>query len=250
MPPKQQSTATKSKPKPPAGPLKTGYLILYNALSAAAWAAVLSRTVKTTIHSAEGPDAVFGENAEFTKWVQTGALLEVLHSLFGKFSLHSSLRSLVVLLEKLSLTIHPTGVVRAPLSSTVMQVASRILLVWGIGEHFPSAANHWAYATMLVAWSVTEVIRYSYFAFNLAASPPDILTWLRYNTFFILYPLGIASECWLINRSRVPAAQQSEYLEWGLWAILAIYVPGAYYLYSYMIVQRRKALRALKEKRL
>lgn len=133
--------------------------------------------------------------------------------------------------------------------STVMQVASRILLVWGIGEHFPEAAQHWAYATMLVAWSITEVIRYSYFALNLSAYPPYLLTWFRYNTFFVLYPLGISSECWLINRSREPAAQIDEKLEWGLWAILAIYVPGAYYLYTYMIVQRRKALRNLKEKK-
>lgn len=85
MPPKKQST-TQSKPQPPANPLKTGYLVLYNALSAAAWAAVLSRTIKTTINAPSGPEAVFDENGEFTKWVQTGALLEVLHSLFGESS--------------------------------------------------------------------------------------------------------------------------------------------------------------------
>lgn len=102
---------------------------------------------------------------------------------------------------------------------------------------------------MVVAWSVTEVIRYSYFAFNLAASPPDVLAWLRYNTFFVLYPMGISSECWLINRAREPAAQQNEYLEYVMWAILAVYVPGSYFLYTYMIAQRKKALRSLKEKR-
>lgn len=218
MPPKQKSAR---QSQPPASPLKTGYLVLYNALSACAWAAVLSRTIKTT--TSEGPESVFDRDGEFTKWVQTGALLEVLHSLFG--------------------------VVRAPLQSTVMQVASRILLVWGIGEHFPEAAQHWAYATMLVAWSVTEVIRYSYFALNLSASPPYFLSWLRYNTFFVLYPMGISSECWLINRSREPAAQISEWVVYGLWAILAVYVPGSYILFTHMMSQRKKALRALKEKK-
>lgn len=81
MPPKQQSG---NKPRAPPSPVKTGYLVLYNALSACAWASVLSRTVKSILDG--GADSVFDQNGEFTKWVQTGALLEVLHSLFGKFT--------------------------------------------------------------------------------------------------------------------------------------------------------------------
>jgi very-long-chain (3R)-3-hydroxyacyl-CoA dehydratase len=126
--------------------------------------------------------------------------------------------------------------------TTLMQVASRFLLVWGIAYPFPQTTQHNpAYSTMLVAWSVTEVIRYSYFVFNLSGiGVPKIWTWLRYNTFLVLYPLGIASECWLVY-SAVPLARKlREEYAWALWAILAIYVPGSYVLFTHMLRQRRR----------
>lgn len=122
-----------------------------------------------------------------------------------------------------------TGLVRAPVLTTVMQVASRFLLVWGVTFFFPTVAiTSTAYSSMLVAWSVTEMIRYSYFAVNLVyGSTPAFLTWLRYNTFFVLYPLGIASECWLVWRSLGPAAKRFGPVGWwALVVVLGIYVPG------------------------
>jgi very-long-chain (3R)-3-hydroxyacyl-CoA dehydratase len=79
-----------------------------------------------------------------------------------------------------------TGLVRAPLFTTLMQVASRLLLVWGIGYNFPETTKYSpAYSSMLVAWSVTEVVRYYYFVFMLLGDevPPlltKVWTWLRY----------------------------------------------------------------------
>lgn len=132
--------------------------------------------------------------------------------------------------------------------TTVMQVASRLLLVWGIVHNFPAyTVSSVAYSTMLVAWSVTEVIRYSFFAMNLwfegdvpaglqwlryafMLPKDDITMWLtkldRYNTFFILYPLGISSECWLIYLAIEPAKRVHPVFEWVLKAILGIYIPG------------------------
>lgn len=156
-----------------------------------------------------------------------------------------------------------------------MQVSSRFLLVWGITYLFPvvAIASGPAYSSMLVAWSVTEMIRYSYFAVNLAyGGTPAFLTWLRYNTFFVLYPLGIASECWLVGRSLGPAAMRFGWFGWwGLVAVLGVYVPGeflvredmgrgmergrmclcwltfgdagSYILFTHMMAQRRKVMR-------
>ena len=109
-----------------------------------------------------------------------------------------------------------------------MQVASRFLLVWGIVNQFPDVTGlNLAYSTMLIAWSTTEVIRYSYFAVNLTnGKVPAFLIWLRYNTFFVLYPLGICSECWLVWLATYPASKRMPGSEWALYAILAIYVPG------------------------
>ena len=122
------------------------------------------------------------------------------------------------------------GLVRAPLFTTLMQVASRFLLVWGIVNNFPVwTGRSTAYSTMLIAWSVTEVIRYSYFAVNLAyGSVPDFLTWLRYNTFFVLYPLGISSECWLVYQAIAPAKTWNAAYEWVLKLIIFVYIPGMF----------------------
>ncbi|UKZ77673.1 hypothetical protein TrVFT333_005397 [Trichoderma virens FT-333] len=141
-----------------------------------------------------------------------------------------------------------------PLFTTVMQVASRFLLVWGVLFLYPDLAKETpTYSSMLIAWSVTEVIRYSYFALSLSGFTPRILTWLRYNTFFVLYPIGILSECSIIYLAAVgPAAHETEYpwtqLPYVLYGILVIYVPGAYILYTHMMAQRRKVMRSLKTK--
>ena len=112
-----------------------------------------------------------------------------------------------------------------------MQVASRLVLVWGIVNIFPAACSKSvAYTTMLLAWSTTEVIRYSYFAVNLAQGQvPKALTWLRYNTFLVLYPMGISSECWLMWVASLAAAKSPEWeggWEWVFRAPYLIWVPG------------------------
>ena len=107
-----------------------------------------------------------------------------------------------------------------------MQVSSRFLLVWGIVDVFPYLAFSPFYSSMLVAWSITEVIRYTYFALTLSGWQPRALTWLRYNTFFVLYPVGIFSECFMIWLAIKPAKDVSDYYSWVLHAILGIYVPG------------------------
>jgi len=119
-----------------------------------------------------------------------------------------------------------SGLVRAPISTTSMQVASRLLLVWGVVNNFPDLAESVVYSSMLVAWSVTEVIRYSYFVLNLSGYQPAFVTWLRYNTFFVLYPVGISSECWMIYKAIEPARQAIREFAWALQLILLIYIPG------------------------
>jgi hypothetical protein len=118
---------------------------------------------------------------------------------------------------------------------------------------------------MLLAWSVTEIIRYSYFALNLKnGSVPDYLMWLRYNTFFVLYPVGIASECWLVFLATKPAAKWDWRVECVLWLALSFYGPGEYtmrggrcdgwvlmcgvgawILFTHMMTQRQKVMRGM-----
>jgi very-long-chain (3R)-3-hydroxyacyl-CoA dehydratase len=79
-PPSKQSSQAKQA-KPAASPVKTGYLVLYNAVSAIAWSVVLARTV--TVAATEGWQHVYPRVGEWTKWTQTMAALEILHSLLG-----------------------------------------------------------------------------------------------------------------------------------------------------------------------
>ncbi|KAK8220140.1 hypothetical protein M8818_000556 [Zalaria obscura] len=204
-------------PRASSSPLKTTYLALYNFVSAILWSTVLGRVL--VISAIHGTRMVYPGVGEFTKWTQTLACLEILHA--------------------------AVGIVRAPLLTTAMQVASRLLLVWGVVNNFPnSTATSPVYSTMLVAWSVTEVIRYSFFAMNLSTgSVPKALMWLRYNTFYVLYPMGISSECWLVYQALAPARSWNLAYEYILKAILFIYIPGSYVLFTHMMAQRRKVLR-------
>lgn len=141
-----------------------------------------------------------------------------------------------------------------------MQVASRILVVWGVLHLYPEIVvktnaigrrlpgdngGPYAFAGILVAWGITEVIRYGFFVYREGVSQriPSWLTWLRYNTFFVLYPIGISSECWLMWLAMKPAQEEEKGLDWLYKAVLFIYVPGSYILYTHMMAQRRKVMK-------
>lgn len=70
-------------------------------------------------------------------------------------------------------------------------------------------------------------------------SPPYPLLWLRYSTFIVLYPLGVASELtmgWLARPTikdarplsvRLPNAANFAFdYYWACWIIAALYIPG------------------------
>lgn len=54
---------------------------------------------------------------------------------------------------------------------------------------------------MVLAWSITEVVRYPFYALSLLGVEFAPLAWLRYTTFYLLYPLGAASEAFLMYAS-------------------------------------------------
>ncbi|KAK7422415.1 hypothetical protein QQX98_001694 [Neonectria punicea] len=212
------ASPTAAPPKRQPSVLNKAYLILYNFASAVAWTVVLGRTV--SMLGLRGPQFVYLGVGEWTKWTQTVAAMEILHSLLG--------------------------VVRAPLHTTLAQVASRLLLVWPIVDAFPRLALQSWYSSMLIAWSTTEVIRYSFFTLSLSGVQPRFLAWLRYTTFYVLYPIGITSECALILQSIEPARALNPSYPLVLYGILVIYVPGSFMLFTHMMKQRSKVMRYLK----
>lgn len=97
---------------------------------------------------------------------------------------------------------------------------------------------------MLLAWSVTEVVRYLFFALSLGTgSEPSPLRWMRYSGFFVLYPVGISSELVeLFTAYKAAAAEGNTVRVVVALATMATYVPGSPLLYMHMIKQRRKVL--------
>jgi very-long-chain (3R)-3-hydroxyacyl-CoA dehydratase len=169
------------------------------------------------------------------------------------------------------------GLVRSPVLITATQVASRIWILWGIVNAAPDAITarsisllpgalagvlpslahrlSLSLASLLTAWSASEIIRYGFFAFKEAGLQPYFLLWLRYSGFIVLYPLGVASELsmvWLAlpvlragNRWNVamPNPWNFGFTYW-IACVLAVaaYLPGFPQLYGYMLIQRRKIL--------
>ncbi|KAK1827784.1 hypothetical protein QBC39DRAFT_314200 [Podospora conica] len=197
---------------------KKAYLVLYNAASASAWSVVLFR-VASTLLLTQDPTAVSPAVDSFARTTQTFAVMEILHAL--------------------------TGVVPAPVFTTIMQVFSRLVLVWGIAQPFPELTSSAWFSSMLVAWATTEVVRYTYFALKQFEAVPAALHWLRYSGFLVLYPIGITSEVAMIFMALAgPAGKLAPEYPLVLMSILGLYVPGSFILYSHMLTQRKKNLGA------
>ncbi|CAN1275216.1 Very-long-chain (3R)-3-hydroxyacyl-CoA dehydratase PASTICCINO 2A, partial [Linum perenne] len=91
------------------------------------------------------------------------------------------------------------GLIRSPISATLPQIASRLYLTWIVLYSFPEIQTHFLVSSVAISWSITEIIRYSFFGMKEAfGSTPSFLLWLRYSTFLVMYPIGISSEVGLI----------------------------------------------------
>jgi hypothetical protein len=81
------SEPASAKPKPASSPIANSYLVVYNAASAAGWLIILVRTLM--ILAQFGPRYVFLGVGERTRLTQTLAVMEILHSVFGRCSWES-----------------------------------------------------------------------------------------------------------------------------------------------------------------
>jgi len=138
------------------------------------------------------------------------------------------------------------GLVRSPLGTTAMQVASRLTLVWGIVENFAETRTNPIYASMVTAWSIAEIIRYTFYALALLGYEPYIMQYIRYTAFWVNYPVGASSEAFLML-STVPPLATLFSRSWTIkeYTRLVLFIswwPGLYIMMSHMARQRRKVL--------
>ncbi|XLR33999.1 hypothetical protein S83_061899, partial [Arachis hypogaea] len=83
------------------------------------------------------------------------------------------------------------------------------------------------------AWSISEVIRYSHYAFSCIGNCPYWITYLRYTAFIVLYPLGVGpGEIWIMYRALPIVKKKNLYSEtfsglpFSYYNFLKVYIIG------------------------
>ncbi|KAL6933109.1 hypothetical protein ACO0R3_002205 [Hanseniaspora guilliermondii] len=194
-------------------------LILYNTIAGSLWFIHLYNTINVILNNKD-VNTFYLNSVHFLTITQCLAIIEILNSLFK--------------------------IVKSPLLTTFAQVSSRLLIVIGsfkLSSTSISPFIGYEYITLSLAWSITEVIRYFFYAFNLLNIQPKVLLFLRYNMFPVLYPLGVSSE--LIILYRTVQINDNQLVKLIYIISMLAYIPGFPVLFSHMWIQRKKAMKQL-----
>ncbi|XP_067934996.1 very-long-chain (3R)-3-hydroxyacyl-CoA dehydratase 2-like [Watersipora subatra] len=206
----------------------SAYLIAYNTLQTIGWS-LIGLTMAQSFVGA-GPQAPLYELSKgLLNIFQTAAVLEVVHCALG--------------------------MVRSSVFITAFQVASRIMVVWGVLHPIKDSQQSLGFSLLLIAWTVTEIIRYSYYVLNLAKLEVYPIVWCRYTLFIVLYPIGVAGELLCMYRAlpvigrtglyalRLPNKYNFSFdYQYALVLIMLAYIPVFPQLYFHMFAQRRKII--------
>lgn len=138
---------------------------------------------------------------------------------------------------------------------TTFQVFSRVMVVCGVLMPTVGGQESPGLPLALLAWTITEIIRYMYYALNIVGFVPHLIVWLRYTTFIILYPIGVTGEllCFYGAQSEVAntdmwtvglpnALNFSFHYRYLLIFIMLLYIPLFPQMYLHMFAQRKKIL--------
>uniref|UniRef100_A0A8D8XV69 Very-long-chain (3R)-3-hydroxyacyl-CoA dehydratase n=1 Tax=Cacopsylla melanoneura TaxID=428564 RepID=A0A8D8XV69_9HEMI len=147
------------------------------------------------------------------------------------------------------------GLVKSNLALTFFQVMSRVMVVVGILIATPTGPASPGLPLCLFAWTVTEIIRYLFYALNLINAVPDLLIWCRYTFFIALYPIGITGELlcmwwaqsWVAETKlwsmELPNAINFTFsYQYFIIYVMLLYIPLFPQLYLHMFGQRKKIL--------
>lgn len=132
---------------------------------------------------------LFTGRLDYLMWFQTIQLLEVLHCIIG--------------------------FVKSSAIQTLLQITSRLVIVWLALIPFPETRGTYGHHMILWAWPIAETTRYLYYALNLLKINLYLVTWARYTFFIVLYPLGVSGEL-LIFYKLLPIIKQSGAFDYTL----------------------------------
>lgn len=117
--------------------------------------------------------------------------------------------------------------------ASFFQILGRLVVCLVFAE---PESHHLKFAGMVVCWSIADINRYLYYLYKDNA----ITSFLRYNSFIVLYPVGVLCEMLVINDFiQRHADLQQEYVI-VIRVIQTMIVGGMLFLYKYMLGSRRK----------
>ncbi|GAB2274310.1 hypothetical protein Dimus_009076 [Dionaea muscipula] len=177
-------------------PLSKIYLLAYNSMQALGWSISLF-WVLTSFAFTDSFDAAYSFSGDLICLLQTASLLEVFHGAIG---------------------IVPSGVL-LPL----MQWGGRTHYLLAIVRRIAEVQESPSVFITFLAWSISEVIRYSHYALNCIGHCPYGVTYLRYTVFILLYPVGLVGEMWLMYIA-LPFIKEKD-----LYADSFAFLPFSYY---------------------
>lgn len=243
-----------------SGPVRF-YLVAYNLVSFAGWLRILLAVV---VFIAQGKqsfrplpaavDSVLQYVRPVVAAIAPPAFSDVPEP-FGTIlrraaMVHDQVGSIVLVFQSLAVLeiLHAViGWVPANPLVVAVQVFSRVSVLFAVAEAYPAAARSPYYALMVFAWSFSEVARYPFYVNQLLNTQSYMALWNRYTWFLVLYPLGVLGEIKLILAS-LPAqwpwvnADAWTPRDWFFLALLPLYIPGLFMLYSRLLAQRTKVL--------
>ena len=210
--------------------LSTVYLVAYNILQLAGWGYILFLFAPQLANGGDNLYKLYSDDVDKAlKVFQTLAFLEVFHAAIG--------------------------IVKSNVVQTLVQVCSRVYIVWLIVDKVPASKSSPGIPLLLVAWTVTEIVRYSFYALQLVSCPVYVITWLRYTLFIILYPMGVLGEMWTVYSAQpvilekavfsaaMPNIANMSFSFYHItWLQQIIWPFGLYQLYTYMFKQRAKVI--------
>ncbi|RUS88985.1 hypothetical protein EGW08_003232 [Elysia chlorotica] len=223
-----------NRPGKGENPVIKAYLVAYNVVQMLGWLALLVIMLSHVI-SKRSIVGLYKQVEDILLICQTAAVLEIVHSM--------------------------VGLVRSNWVLTAFQVFSRVFLLWGVVWSVPEASEGVPVLLWFTAWTVTEIIRYSFYFFSLLPGDvPYLLVWLRYTLFIFLYPIGVTGELMSIFAA-LPVVKKSHMYSFDLpnkWNvsfnyyyylcfIIVSYLPVFPQLYLHMFGQRKKVLGARTE---
>ncbi|XP_076437785.1 very-long-chain (3R)-3-hydroxyacyl-CoA dehydratase 2-like [Babylonia areolata] len=223
-----ESEKTRSEPKMGESLIVKAYLIAYNVAQMVGWTFLMVKMVQHLIREKKATK-LYGEVEPVLQIFQTAAVLEIVHS--------------------------AVGVVKSNPVLTGFQVFSRVFLLWGVVWSVPQVQTSDFIVYFLMAWTITEIIRYSFYFFSLLGAVPYVLKWCRYTFFIVLYPIGVMGEVMTIYQA-LPHVKASGMYSLSLpnvynisfsyylylWVVIVSYLPVFPQLYGHMLKQRKKII--------